>query len=709
MSRSLCSAAALFVLAAAAPVSGAPGRGPQKPPPIGTVTIAERQGPVNRFRPDDAFGAALDGMGKGEVEQLYTPHNVERMRSAGLKRITYRTRAELGIEAWHWNTEGAWSDPAHAQGYWTSSDKPRAKPLRVTWGYNLPRRGDTIDQANNVGFSRLDDGDLSTFWKSNPYLDRRYTGLAQSRPQWVAIDLDAPHAIDATRIRWATPYAVRFEVQYWRGEDQYDPDGRWVTFPEGRRVHAKASDAPIRLAAKPVNAQFLRVLLLESSNTAPPGSTDVRDALGYAVREVEFGAFAPDGRLLDVIRHGRGRERQTVMHVSSTDPWHRAVDRDPELEQPGFDLVYGSGLTNGLPMMVPVGVLYDTPENAAAEIRWLKAKGYPVTQVELGEEPDGQMVSPEDYADLYLETAAQLRGIDPGLQLGGPSLQSGFTDTWPDPEAGRSWTGRFIARLKARDGMGQLNFFSFEHYPFDDLCGPLDRKLVAQTTMMTRLRRGFERDGVPETIPWAISEYGFSAYSGRAMSELPSALLDADIVGHFLTMGGDAAYLFGYAPNTPINQRRACAGFGNMMLFDADEEGQARNPMPAYRFTTMLTEDWTQAGAGEHEVYAAGSDVLDARGHPLVTAYALKRPDGRWAVMLVNRDARLGHAVSVALDGGRSLGPLQVVQYSPERYSWKDAGPRSRPMKNELPVRFEAQAGAAVALPAYSLTVVKQR
>ena len=31
-----------------------------------------------------------------------------------------------------------------------------------------------------------------------------------------------------------------------------------------------------------------------------------------------------------------------------------------------------------LPALMPVGLLYDNPENAAAEIRFLKARGYPV-------------------------------------------------------------------------------------------------------------------------------------------------------------------------------------------------------------------------------------------------------------------------------------------------------------------------------------------
>ena len=73
----------------------------------------------------------------------------------------------------------------------------------------------------------------------------------------------------------------------------------------------------------------------------------------------------------DYIRHAADRNRQTVIYVSSTDPWHRAEDIDYKIEQPGLDFILRSALTNGLPVLVPVGVLYDTPENATAEINYL--------------------------------------------------------------------------------------------------------------------------------------------------------------------------------------------------------------------------------------------------------------------------------------------------------------------------------------------------
>ncbi|HMK22286.1 MAG TPA: hypothetical protein VK466_08115, partial [Terriglobales bacterium] len=529
------------------------------------------------------------------------------------------------------------------------------------------------------------------------------------------ISFKAAIPIDAARILWGTPFARHFLVQHWNGKDAFDRTGHWVTFPHGdQTISAPPHEATLRLSDAPISTRFLRILLLQSSETAPPGSTDVRDRLGYAVREVAFGVSLANGGLNDAMRHGTSRDHQTLVQVSSTDPWHRAADRDLDTEQPSLDMVFKNGLNGGMPMMVPFGVFYDTPDNAAAEVRYLKRRGFPVRQVELGEEPDGQFIAPEDYADLYLETARALHRIDPTLSLGGPSMQEATTYAWPDPESGASWLERFVAQLKARGGIDQLGFFSFEHYAFDDVCYALGGMLRDETNLMDKLMAMTVAAGVPRSIPWIISEYGLSPFAGRAMSEVPSALFDADVVGHFLTLGGTTAFMYGYAPDEPMNETFSCAGYGNMMLFQADDKGRARWPMPAYYAQRMMMKDWGDPADQPHRLYAARSQITDTKGRPMVATYPLLGQDGRWAVMLINRDQQHSHSMQIVFrrgDGGDQTFSadkrLSIVQYSPTDYIWLVRRAASHPVRDQPPERYSIKGARKILLPAMSLTVVR--
>src|SRR5215813_6315950 len=211
--------------------------GTQFPKQITVVRILFKPShPLNRFDSSYAFGAAIDGHEKGELDQMLTHENVSKMLSAGFKPISYRLRTELAGEAWHWNPKGSWSEAN--SGYWISKDKPGLSELSLSYGYRLPRRGNTFDQANNDDYSRLDDGDSRTFWKSNPYLDEHFTGQPNATlPQWILVDFGKKKSINAIRLNWAKPFATVYDVQFgdFYGVDDIDqllPD-RWHTFPNG--------------------------------------------------------------------------------------------------------------------------------------------------------------------------------------------------------------------------------------------------------------------------------------------------------------------------------------------------------------------------------------------------------------------------------------------------------------------------------------------
>jgi len=435
--------------------------GAEKQRTVSAIVSADH--PVNRLIPTESLGAGVDGHEKGECAQMFTDKNITEMLSAGLGPLTYRLRTELGSEAWHWNPHGTWSDSVHNCGYWTS-DNSLGEPINVSYGYRLPRRGNTVDQANDDGYSRIADGDPTSFWKSNPYLDSHFTGESDdAHPQWVVIDFGEPKSVNAIRIHWGTPYATRYRVEYWPGDDPMhlhpDDDDAWQPFANGKIDDAHGASDLVRLTERPRAVQFVRILMSRSSHSSEQTSNDVRDRLGFAIREIDLGKMSKDGRFHDHIRHAPDRHRQTIIYTSSTDPWHRAEDIDDSTEQPGLDFILRGKLTNNLPVLVAVGVLYDTPENAVAEIQYLVHRNYILEGVELGEEPDGQWVCPEDYAALYVGVARRLAELKSPLKVGGPSLQN-FEDqllTWADASGNRSWMNRFLKYV--RDAGVPFDFF----------------------------------------------------------------------------------------------------------------------------------------------------------------------------------------------------------------------------------------------------------
>lgn len=716
--RWFCHCIAVWI--AIAVVGAPPGYG--GPIPV-EVAIDLTAGPSNTFTPAAALGAGVDGHSRGDGDAIYRPTTLRALLSAGLHPLSYRLRTELAIEAWHWNPRGRWSDEKHAQGYWTSDDRP-GPAILASYGYRLPRRGNTLDQAENNGYSRLADGDLRTFWKSNPYLDRRYTGEDNSRhPQWLMADLGKRIPVNAIRLVWEMPYAVRYQVQYWEGEDPDDPDeypeGRWRVFPEGAVAQGAGGDAVLRLARNSISTRFVRVLMEESSGTAPTGAQDPRDALGYAVREVYIGTVNAAGRLRDAVRHAARHDGQTRFFVSSTDPWHRASDLDPEVEQVGIDRVFASGITRGLPMLVPVGVLYDIPDNAAALLRYLQRRGYPLRGVELGEEPDGQRVAPEDYGALYLQAVDALRAVDPAVILGGPSFQS----LWDEPMiawAGtsvapdRPWLARLLAYLQERGRATELGFLSFEWYPFDEVCEPSEPQLRQVPALLAAAMANLYSQGLPRATPLLMTEYGFSAFSTQAEVDLTGALFNADAVGTFLTQGGTAAYLYGYEP-TPLYQGPNCDTWGNNTLFLSDDRRRILARTATYHGATLLTQQWVGNPNQLHRVYPARVDFDIPDGARPLTAYAVQRPDGLWAVLLVNKDPRQEWTVTLRFAGPEPSaaadlqGPADLYQFSAAQYRWRANGEHGRPLRSDPPRHtvLPERDLTNVRLPPWSLTVVR--
>jgi hypothetical protein len=671
---------------------------------------------INSFDPDSALGSSIDVLSHDAIDKVYTPHIIQESLSAGWGPITYRNNSELRMAAWHWTENGTWSDPAHKSGYFTGSTELK-EPLRYILSYALPHRG-----FSTSGDRPLQGPNLS-YWKSNPYLASKFTGDSDAlHPQWVVVDLQAEKPVNAIRIAWASPYATIYQVEYWVGKRALDfdegPQGEWETFPAGAIKNAQGGTVNLKLAEAPITTQYVRVLMTESSNTCDlHGSDDVRNCVGYAIQSVRVGTVDSSGAFAEVEKSMS--ERPTTYCSSSIDPWHSAADVNAtgSYQHSGFDLFFTSGLTNNLPAMIPVTMLYGTPDDAAAEIAYVEKRRYNLGYVELGEEPDGKHAMPEDYAALYIQWAAAIHKVDPKLKLGGPIFEGVNEDirVWPDAQGRISWMGRFVDYLKTHGRISDLGFISFEHYPFE-ACTITWKTLYTEPQLMKHILQVWRDDGVPKEVPLMVTENHLASALTGPMTTIFAALWLADNVGSFFEGGGAAFY---HSPIQPQGIQKTCLGWASWSNFVADEGGDQGYDITGYTSpyfaAHMINLEWVQHRSGVHHMFPSSVGISDPEGNALVTSYAVHRPDGNWSLMLVNRDETKPHTVRVQFEDSKNKqnvpfsGPVTFVTFGSEQYVWINDGPNSHADPDHPPIATTMAPGPQTefTLPKASITVLR--
>jgi hypothetical protein len=95
----------------------------------------------------------------------------------------------------------------------------------------------------------------------------------------------------------------------------------------------------------------------------------------------------------------------------------------------------------------------------------------------------------------------------------------------------------------------------------------------------------------------------------------------------------------------------------------------------------------------------------------------VKRPDGAWSLLILNKDPSNAHAVSIAFeDGGKEKeaqlsGTVKTVTFGATEYVWHSSGATSHADPDGPPKRSEMEwtKGQKVVLPKASITVVTGR
>jgi hypothetical protein len=99
----------------------------------------------------------------------------------------------------------------------------------------------------------------------------------------------------------------------------------------------------------------------------------------------------------------------------------------------------------------------------------------------------------------------------------------------------------------------------------------------------------------------------------------------------------------------------------------------------------------------------------------LVTSYAVQRPDGQWALLIINKDQENSHTVSISFDDaakattGFFSGPVTITTFGKGQYQWHPNlnGGTADPDGPAAKSTIKGELGTRFSLPEASVTVIR--
>jgi hypothetical protein len=127
----------------------------------------------------------------------------------------------------------------------------------------------------------------------------------------------------------------------------------------------------------------------------------------------------------------------------------------------------------------------------------------------------------------------------------------------------------------------------------------------------------------------------------------------------------------------------------------------------------MINDEWVTHRSGTHHLYSVDVGIEDSAGNALVTSYAVRRPDGQWALRLINKDRDNAHPVRIAFESsggtGHFSGTIRMVTFGSEQYVWHGADATAHADPNLPPVvsSIDASRQTVFTLPKACVTVLR--
>ena len=163
-------------------------------------------------------------------------------------------------------------------------------------------------------------------------------------------------------------------------------------------------------------------------------------------------------------------------------------------------------------------------------------------------------------------------------------------------------------------------------------------------------------------------------------------------------------YYYSYEPN---KLEESSGSWGNQMMLLQGRGGASSLPLATFHALRMLTQEWMLPRGGRHLVFNVKTN-LPQKEQNFLSAFALKRPDGSWSLLMINKEA----TESVRLSGlsGKALAPFagrcRLTTYSPKEYAWHADGEKGIPLRNDSPSVRLIEGNQSIIIPPWSISVI---
>jgi hypothetical protein len=125
-------------------------------------------------------------------------------------------------------------------------------------------------------------------------------------------------------------------------------------------------------------------------------------------------------------------------------------------------------------------------------------------------------------------------------------------------------------------------------------------------------------------------------------------------------------------------------------------------PVATFHAMRLVAREWLDPNGGQHTVLPV--HLLGIKEPSLVSAFAVKRPDGSRSLLVINKDPK--KPVNVSLSG-LSKSPHRFTSYSCSEYAWQADGSQGHPSRNLAASTRSIPWDHSVSIPPWSIAVIR--